>query len=185
MPAETMTEGVGNPVANRDNDATRTRLAVREQAHALRKLQIMELRRAGLTFEEIGQRLKVSHQSARKAYRSALKDHYRHASEEERETALLRCDGIIKRWWPKLVNTDDDVADVATKNLFRAMDFQADLWGMKRSSVDLNVSGALTMPTDSEVWQALQQFRQAARAAETQVIEVTAIEGPPTNGSHP
>ena len=172
------TRAVSNPLQ-------RTRQAEREIKHAERKRQAVEMRRAGYTFDEMGQRLGISGVGARKMYRSALKDTYRKAAEEERETALLRCDGIIKRWWPKLLHADDDVADVATKNLFRAMDFQADLWGMKRSSVDLNVSGALTMPTDNEVWVALQQFRQAARAAETQVIEVTAIEGPPANGSHP
>ncbi len=170
----------------------RVREAKKRQATALRKVRIMELRRAGLTFAEIGQQLDISAQAAHKAYRSALKDHYKAASEEERETALLRVDGVIRRWWPRLVHQDDEIADRATKNLMRALDFQADLWGMKRTNVHVELEASLKMPTGAEVWQALQEYRQQALAREaegagtldaTAAIELPSAQVNGTNGN--
>jgi hypothetical protein len=171
-----------------DSHAIRTRQAERDARHAQRKREVVEARQAGLTFDEIGTRLGISDRAASKLYRSALRDNYRRASEEERETALLRCDGIIARWWPRLLSADDEVADRATKNLFRAMDFQADLWGLKRTNVDVKVDSALRMPTDDEVWQMLQAYRQRALADGKAVIDVPPVEGEPKalgNGSEP
>ena len=168
----------------------RVREADKRQASALRKVRIMELRRAGFTFAEIAQQLDMSESGAHKQYRAALKDHYRTASEEERETALLRVDGVIRRWWPRLVNQDDEVADRATRNLMRALDFQADLWGMKRTNVHLEVdAGPGLMPTGNEVWQALQDYRAQALAREAEAagaIPATAVldASPQVNGTN-
>jgi hypothetical protein len=172
--------------------AARSRNALKLEAHAVRKRQLVELRRSGKTFDACGEMLGISGQAARKLYRSALKDFYRTASVEERETALLRCDGIIERWWRRLLSEDDEVADRATKNLMRAMNFQADLWGMRRNEVDLTISGglAMQMPSGSEVWQALQDFRAAARDGQVEVppahaIPAQATVAPSTNGHDP
>lgn len=160
----TMTDDADVATSEVRRQSIRTARAERDRRHVERKRSVIELRRAGATFDEAGQALGISGTAARNLYRSALKDHYREGAIEERETALLRCDGIIKRWWPKLLSPDDDVADQATRNLFRAMDFQADLWGMKRSNVDVRVSGQVSMPTGNEVWQALTAFRERALA---------------------
>ena len=186
MTPEAVPEVAVRHVADRENDAIRTRRAEKERLHAQRLMEVVERRRAGQTFDEIARRLKISREGTRKLYRSALKDFYREASEEERETALLRCDGVIRRWWPKMLDQDDATADLACKNLFRAMDFQAELWGLKRTKVDLTVN-PMAMPADNEVWQALQRFRQAAmdgERAEQAALEVEAtVATDPSSGN--
>ncbi len=164
-----------------ESSAIRTRRAERDARHAQRRREAVEARKAGLTFEEIGTRLGISDRAAAKLYRSALKDHYRKASEEERETALLRCDGIVARWWPRLLSDDDEVADRATRNLFRAMDFQAELWGLKRNTLDVHVEDGLRVPSGDQVWEALQALRAQA-LAESKVIEIESTQ-PPSLGN--
>lgn len=166
----------------------RIRQAERERVVALRRVEILERRRSGYTFAEIAAVMSLSEEGVRKAYRSALKDHYRAASAEERETTLLRVDGVIRRWWPKLLSDDDEVADRATRNLMRAMDYQADMWGWKSHTVHVEGEVRNPMPTGAEVWQALQQIREAeARRQRGEVVDATATVVPAlitgTNGS--
>ena len=160
----------GRQVADEANAPVRSRRAVREWDHANRKRMVVEMRQAGLTFDEIGERLGVSREATRKCYGSALKDHYRAAAEEERETVLLRCNGLIRRWWPKMVQTDDDaLADMASRNIFRALNLQADLGGMKRVAANVTVNPPIRLPTGPEVWMRVQELRAQA-AADNDVI---------------
>jgi hypothetical protein len=175
----------------------RSRKAAKDELHASRKAATIEMRRAGATFDEIGQAIGISMQAAHKIYRSALKDVYRKAATEERETALLRCDGMIRRWWPDLRSKDGAVADRAHRNLMSVMSFQADLWGMKRHDVDIHLDASLRMPTDAEVWQTLENYRQAAMRADAEeaaaeqpqpvldVVDAVVIEHSHTNGHGP
>lgn len=148
-------------------------------------MEILQRRINGQTFTEIAAVLGMSEAGVRKAYRSALKDHYRTAAEEERETALLRADNIVRRWSPRLLSEDDEVAERATRNLLRAMHFQADLWGMKSHTVHVDGEVRHPMPTGPEVWALLEQIRANA-AASPHVIEGTAalVTAPPVaNGN--
>ena len=116
----------------------RARQAEQQRQVAVRRMEILQRRINGQTFTEIAAVLGMSEAGVRKAYRSALKDHYRTAAEEERETALLRADNIVRRWSPRLLSEDDEVAERATRNLLRAMHFQADRWGMKSHTVHVD-----------------------------------------------
>ena len=148
-------------------------------------MEILQRRINGQTFTEIAAVLGMSEAGARKAYRSALKDHYRTAAEEERETALLRADNIIRRWSPRLLSEDDEVAERATRNLLRAMHFQADLWGMKSHTVHVDGEVRHPMPTGAEVWGLLEQIRATA-ATSPHAIDATAalVTAPPSTNGH-
>jgi hypothetical protein len=168
-------------MATGTGEAVRTRDAERREAHALRLRQVLELRRAGGTYAEIGLAIGISDTAVRKLYRQALKDHYRTAAEEERETALLRCDAIVRRWYPKLNSEDDETADRATRNLLRVIGFQMDLWGYpSRPTVAVEVNGDLRLPTGPEVWQALQR----RRAVRDTPLDAVSFHGGGTEG-HP
>ena len=188
LPVEMENPGVDSEGVNPENLAIRTRNAKRQEDHAKRKGAVIDLRRSGHTFDEIAREVGISQQHASRLFKAALLDTYRRPAEEERELELLRNDGLIKRWWPDLLSRDGDIAERASNQLKWILSHRADLLGLKSLTLDVKgVVGGVTIPADADVWNALQQFRAAARAAETQVIEVTAIEGPAANGngSHP
>ena len=164
----------------------RVRKAEHQRQLALRRTEILQRRINGQTFSEIATVLGLSETAVRKQYRAALKDHYRTAADEERETALLRADNIIRRWSPRLLSEDDEVAERATRNLLRAMHFQADLWGMKSHTVHVDGEVRHPMPTGAEVWGLLEQIRATA-AASPHVIDTTAalVTTPPSTNGHP
>lgn len=175
----------------------RTRAAERQEAHARRRREVMSLRRSGLTFQEIGDTLGISPQGANKLWKASLKGMYRKDTEEERELLLIRCDGIIRRWWPRMMTGEHEEASTATIHVMRAMSVQMEMWGFKRPNVELNVTGVNVMPSDVEVWQHLEAFRQeAAGPPPTGYVEATAtlesgVDTTPspapveTNGHHP
>jgi hypothetical protein len=153
-------------VSSEANAPLRTRRTEKELRNAARRRQVVELRLSGCTFLEIGQFLGMSRQGAAKLYRAAVRSEYTGAATEARELELLRCDGIVRRWWPDLNNPDDVVADRATRNLLTVMRLQADLLGLRHATVGLTQADSLWLPTDGEVWKALQRFRKAAQESD-------------------
>jgi Homeodomain-like domain len=165
--------------------ANRSRKAIRKEEHAERLRIVLETRRAGWTYQEIGQRIGVSPQRVYQIYTKGILAHTREASEEERETTILRCEGIIRRFWPDMIQREDPtLAESASRQVFRAMNLEVDLWGIKRTEVaELKVGlGVQIMPTDAEVWSLVERLRERGLGND-QVIDTTAL--PAGNGSQP
>jgi len=189
----TVTEGVGR--ASVDHLPIRTRAAAKAQQHAERKLLCVELRRSGNTFDQIGARIGISQQHATRLYKAALLDTYRRPAEEERELELSRVDGLLRRWWPDLLQADTAIAERASNQIRWILHYRAELLGLKINKVDLTVTqGGVTIPADNDVWQQLQAMRAQHLAGESPgqaVIDVEALpaspngHAPETNGKTP
>jgi hypothetical protein len=147
-------------VASKANAPVRTRKAEKELRNAVRRRQVVELRLSGCTFSEIGEALGISRQGATKLYRATVKGEYDIAAEEARELELLRCEGIIRRWWPALTNPDVVVADRATRHLLSTMRWKADLMGLRLTEVSMKEESRYQYPTDPEAWQLIEAFRR-------------------------
>ena len=160
-------------VVTEGNAGIRTRRAERELRTATRRRQAVELRRSGLSFREIGAHLGISGEAARKVYWSAVRGEYSAAAEEARELELLRCDAMVRRWWPVMEGDDCHAADKATRNLLAAMRLQADLLGLIPAKVDVAVADPLTVPDEATVWQHLQEYRRLDAEQARQVPDVT------------
>jgi hypothetical protein len=155
----------------------RTRAAAKADLHAARKLQCIEMRRSGWTFDQIAARIGISQVHASRLYKAAILDTYRRPAEEERELELSRVDGLLRRWWPDLLQRDDAKAERASNQIRWILHYRADLLGLKVTKLDVKISEGVTIPADADVWEALRAMRLQSGP---QVIDVEAL--PQANG---
>ena len=82
-----------------------------------RRSQALELKRAGVTYYDISERLGISRAQAHIDVKRRLGECRRNdaqAVQEEYELQRDRYERLLRRWWPMALNNDDAVAGPAT-----------------------------------------------------------------------
>ena len=154
--------------------------------HTERQRQAVELRKAGHTFDEIGERMGCTHQAAHQLVMRAL-DSYRADTAElvaqHRALDVARMEEIVRILWPRVQEGHLDSVD----RVFKAAQRKAALLGMdlKQPEQHLHLhEGQVTPVAQDASRDLMDQFRAwatgqgALPSPATDVIEGEAVDGP-------
>ena len=156
--------------------------------HTERQRQAVELRKAGHTFDEIGERMGCTHQAAHQLVMRAL-DSYRADTAElvaqHRALDVARMEEIVRILWPRVQEGHLDSVD----RVFKAAQRKAALLGMdlKQPEQHLHLhEGQVTPIAENASRELMDQFRAwatgqgpaALPSPAPDVIEGEAVDGP-------
>jgi hypothetical protein len=144
---DTNQQSVGSPTATPTEIGAAGRQVRRGRSspaainHAEREREAIVLRTAGLSYEEIGQRLGYRDRSgAKKAVERGLSRWMREADEELRAIMLERLERLVCRLWPRIDHPKPDLKAIDT--FLRVTDLEARLSGAfapRRQRLDVAV----------------------------------------------
>ncbi len=144
-----------------------------------RHLQALELRKAGVTYEQIAGQLGYSNASgARKAVASALKATLREPAEELRELEVVRLDAMLLPLWRRVQAGDEKAVD----RVLRIMERRARLLGLD-APARTELSGAGGGPVDLSIL-ARQAREHLAAKLDAMAAAREPVEGQ-SDGTHP
>ena len=90
----------------------------------LRRSQALQLKQAGMTYEQIAERLGVAQSQVYKDIKRRLAEVRRDDSEAVQEAYALqvsRYERLLLRWWPDAIGRDDELASLATDKVLRIL----------------------------------------------------------------
>ncbi len=127
-----------------ESKTSKRRIRARE-----RELRALELRKAGLTYRQIGEQLGITRAGARAAVRRALKRLDEQIGETAREVLQLemgRLDAIQVAVWPRALKGDYKAVD----RVLRIMRLRADLLGLGQSRVQVEMTRPVVVRVEWE-----------------------------------
>jgi len=123
-----------------------SKISPRRILAAEKQVKAMELRKAGATFREIGEKLGYTEAGARKAVMSALRKTLREPADELRTLEVERLDAMMQGLWPEALRGNPN----AVTRVLNIMERRAKLLGL-----DAPAKVAPTNPEGNEAWQGL------------------------------
>lgn len=91
-----------------------------------RRIEVMDLRKRGLTYRQIAAQYGLSHGQIQRDYAQALKDHATPVADELRDLEGMRLDELQAGHWEKAIGGDKDASMICLQIMAR----RARLWGL-------------------------------------------------------